>query len=239
MKRNLKAEMNLIVDEYLPEIQSNFVDGILNSKAQELITECVNKCLNLHRNELDFRDLESETFYYSNNMDVRKEASITEYVSTKIYLQLVPVSKKDKSCFLGLNQYDNDAMYNWKRKEPKSLSYCENFDGDEELEPLTITPTDLWNICSNKKGNSFESLFNYYYSEEDLLNVVKILFDEKFHHCSIETQDFLLDYCEKELKKRAKSRIQHKKIEEFLQNKIRYASCSRAMQMILDKIIGK
>ena len=238
MKRNLKAEIDLIIKSYLPEIQSNF-DGKLNSKAQELMTECVNKCLNLHRHINDCRDLTSETFYYNDkNIDVRKEASITEYVSTKIYLQLVPVSKKEKSCFLGISKNDDDSLYNFKRKEcSKFVRYVDDFREDGEgLEPLTINPDELYAVCTRKTVN-FENLFEYYNKTDDnLLNVTRILFTDLFYRVNKENQQFLIQWTKQQLHSRAKSNIQHKKIDDFISDKITYSKCSRATQLILHKI---
>ena len=238
MKRNLKAEINLMIEAKMDEIQSNF-DGKLNDEGRQIVTVLTNECLNLHRHINDCRDLTSETFFYNKDLDVFHEKEIISYVSTKIYLKLEKLNKAPNE-FLGISRNDDDSFYNWKRHDSsKFVRYVDDFREGDSLVPLEITPDELYSVCTKKSNSNFESLFNYYYSEEDLSRVVKQLFDEKFHRCSNETQDFLLDYCEKELKKRAKTNIQREKIEEFLQNKIRYTECSRSMQMILDKIIGK
>ena len=243
MKRNLKAEINNLINERMSEIQSQFVEGKLTDEGREIITVLTNECLNLvRRHELDYRDLDSECFSYDGKgVPLFGEDKYTEFISSTIYLKLKDVSKKDKSCFLGLNQYDNDAMYNWKRKDcSRFIRYVENFSEDGEgLEPLSLNPDELYAVCTRKTVN-FENLFHYYENKTDddvLKTVVKILFNEKFHRCSIETQQFLIDYCKKELHARALSRTQHTRIDDFINGKIRYTACDRSLQMLLSKII--
>ena len=238
MKRNLKKEINEMIDEKMPDIQTNFIDGKLNDEGRQIVTMITNQALNLVRRcENDYRELTSETFFYNDkDLDVFKEKEIISYVSTKIYMQLEKLNKAPNE-FLGISKNDDDSFYNWKRHDSsKFVRYVDDFREEEGLVPLEITPDELYSVCTRKTVN-FENLFHYYYSDKDLSKVIKQLFDEKFHRCSNENQEYLISWCEAELKKRAKTNIQREKVEEFFQNKIRYTDTTRAMQMIIDKII--
>ena len=243
MRKNVKKEINAIIENYMDEIQSNFVDGKLNERGQQLITECTNVCLNLTRRcENDYRELNSETFYYNDkDVDIWHEKEIISYVSTKIYMQLSDLNKAPNE-FIGISRNEEESFYNWKRKDTrKFVRYVDDFREEEGLVPLEITPDELFQVCSHRHNKvEFEDLFQYYlqkYTDEDfLLDVVKELFDERFYRIHKENQQFLMDWTKEQLHQRAVSNIQHHKIELFFDEKVRYTDCLRSTQMILVKI---
>lgn len=240
MRKNIKREINKLIDDCLPLIQEHF-DGVLDDEARRIITMVTNQALNLVRyHELDFRSVDSECFMYDNKgKPIHQEDSVIEFVMSSIYMKLVDVPKKEKSDFLGISKNDSDSMYNWKRHDcSRFVRYAEDF--EETLLPLEITPDELFSICSRRHNDvDFENLFEYYLSkcdEDILLDVVRSLFSDLFWRCPPETQEFLIEWTKEQLHKRATSRIQHNKIDVFISNITRFANCSRAMQMILCKI---